>query len=165
MTFIIPARGLIGFRSEFLTDTRGTGILNKLFDGYHPWAGPIPSRTEGSLVADRPGVTTAYALEHIQDRGVLFVGPGMPLYEGLVVGEHARPGDLDVNAAKEKKLTNIRSSTSEEAIRLIPPHQMGLEAALAFVAEDELVEVTPSSIRIRKRVLPKQERPKWNLKT
>jgi len=165
MTFIIPARGLIGFRSEFLTDTRGTGILNKLFDGYHPWAGPIPSRTEGSLVADRPGVTTAYALEHIQDRGVLFIGPGMPLYEGLVVGEHARPGDLDVNAAKEKKLTNIRSSTSEEAIRLIPPHQMGLEAALAFVAEDELVEVTPSSIRIRKRVLPRQERPKWNLKT
>jgi GTP-binding protein len=165
MTFVIPARGLIGFRSEFLTDTRGTGILNKLFDGYHPWAGPIPSRTEGSLVADRPGVTTAYALEHIQDRGVLFVGPGMPLYEGLVVGEHARPGDLDVNAAKEKKLTNIRSSTSEEAIRLIPPHQMGLEAALAFVAEDELVEVTPSSIRIRKRVLARQERPKWNLKT
>ncbi len=165
MTFIIPARGLIGFRSEFLTDTRGTGILNKLFDGYRPWAGPIPSRTEGSLVADRPGVTTAYALEHIQDRGVLFLGPSMPLYEGLVVGEHARPGDLDVNAAKEKKLTNIRSSTSEEAIRLIPPHQMGLEAALAFVAEDELVEVTPSSIRIRKRVLPKQERPKWNLKT
>ncbi len=165
MTFIIPARGLIGFRSEFLTDTRGTGILNKLFAGYHPWAGSIPARSTGSLVADRAGSSTAYALEHIQDRGVLFIGPGMPLYEGLVVGEYSRPGDLDVNAAKEKKLTNIRSSTAEEAIRLIPPHQMGLEEALAFVAEDELVEITPNAVRIRKRVLPRQQRPRWNLKS
>jgi GTP-binding protein len=164
MTFSIPARGLIGFRGEFLTDTRGTGILNKLFDGYEPWSGPIPGRSTGSLVADRPGPTTAYALEHLQDRGVLFLEPGMPLYEGLVVGEHSRPGDLDVNAAKEKKLTNIRNSNAEEAIRLVPPRPMGLEDALAFVAEDELVEVTPLAIRIRKRVLPKQQRPKWNLK-
>jgi GTP-binding protein len=165
MTFIIPARGLIGFRSEFLTDTRGTGILNRLFAGYQPWAGPIPARSTGSLVADRPGPSTGYALEHLQDRGVLFIGPGMPLYEGLVVGEHSRPGDLDVNAAKEKKLTNIRSSTGEETIRLIPPHQMGLEESLAFIAEDELVEVTPGAIRLRKRVLSRQQRPKWNLKS
>ncbi len=165
MTFIIPARGLIGFRSEFLTDTRGTGILNRLFAGYQPWAGPIPARSTGSLVADRPGPSTAYALEHLQDRGVLFIGAGMPLYEGLVVGEHSRPGDLDVNAAKEKKLTNIRSSTGEETIRLIPPHQMGLEESLAFIAEDELVEVTPSAIRLRKRVLSRQQRPKWSLKS
>ena len=164
MTFSIPARGLIGFRGEFLTDTRGTGILNKLFDGYQPWSGLIPGRATGSLVADRPGPTTAYALEHLQDRGVLFLEPGMPLYEGLVVGEHSRPGDLDVNAAKEKKLTNIRNSNAEEAIRLVPPRLMGLEDALSFVAEDELVEVTPLAIRIRKRVLPKQQRPKWNLK-
>jgi GTP-binding protein len=164
MTFSIPARGLIGFRSEFLTDTRGTGILNKLFDGYQPWCGPIPGRATGSLVADRPGPATAYALEHLQDRGVLFLEPGMPLYEGLVVGEHSRPGDLDVNAAKEKKLTNIRSSTSEEAIRLVPPRAMGLDEALAFIAEDELVEVTPRAVRMRKRSLSKQSRPKWNLK-
>jgi GTP-binding protein len=164
MTFLIPARGLIGFRGEFLTDTRGTGILNKLFDGYQPWSGPIPGRATGSLVADRPGVTTAYALDNLQDRGVLFVDPGAPLYEGLVVGEHSRPGDLDVNAAKEKKLTNIRSSTGEESIRLVPPRRLGLEDALAFVGDDELVEVTPKAIRLRKRTLSRQLRPKWNLK-
>ncbi len=165
MTFSIPARGLIGFRGEFLTDTRGTGILNKLFAGYLPWCGPIPGRSTGSLVADRSGPATAYALENLQDRGVLFITPGTPLYEGLVVGEHSRAGDLDVNAAKEKKLTNIRSSTGEDAIRLVPPHTMGLEDALAFVAEDELVEVTPKAIRIRKRALAKQSRPKWSLKS
>jgi len=164
ITFLIPARGLIGFRGEFLTDTRGTGILNKLFDGYQPWCGPIPGRSTGSLVADRPGFTTAYALEHLQDRGVLFVDPGTQLYEGLVVGEHSRQGDLDVNAAKEKKLTNIRSSTGEEAIRLVPPRRLGLEDALAFVGDDELVEVTPKAVRLRKRTLSRQLRPKWNLK-
>jgi GTP-binding protein len=160
MTFTIPSRGLLGFRGEFLADTRGTGILNKLLEGYQPWAGPIPARSTGSLVADRTGKSTAYALENIQERGVLFIGPGTPLYEGLVIGEYSRPGDLDVNASKEKKLTNIRAANADEAIRLVPPHLMGLEEALAFVADDELVEVTPGAIRLRKRTLNRQDRAK-----
>ena len=144
LEFRIPSRGLIGFRSEFLTDTRGTGLLNHLFDGYEPWQGDIPHRTNGALVADRAGRTTAYAIDHLQARGVLFVGPGEPVYEGMIVGENARENDLDVNITKEKKLTNIRASTSDEAVRLTPPRTMYLEQALEWIRDDELLEVTPS---------------------
>jgi GTP-binding protein len=149
----LPSRGLIGYRSEFLTDTRGTGLLNHLFDGYADWQGDIPHRANGAMVADRSGRTTSYAIDHLQPRGVLFVGPGEPVYEGQVVGEHARDNDLDVNITKEKKLTNMRSSTAEEGIRLTPPRLMSLEQYLEWIREDELLEVTPKSLRIRKQRL------------
>ncbi len=161
LEFRIPSRGLIGFRSQFLTDTRGTGLLNHLFDGYEPWHGEIPHRVTGALVADRPGRVTAYALEHIQDRGEMFIEPGERVYEGMVVGENTREEDIDVNIVKEKRLTNMRSSTSEEGVYLFPVHRMSLEQALEWVREDELLEVTPRSLRMRKRVLQANQRPKY----
>ncbi|MGH9383697.1 MAG: translational GTPase TypA [Vicinamibacterales bacterium] len=160
LEFRIPARGLIGFRSIFLTDTKGTGIMNHLFAGWEPWHGPIPSRSTGVLVADRPGVTTAYALSNLQERGVIFIEPGTTVYEGMVIGENSRTSDMDVNVTKEKKQTNMRASTADEAIRLVPPHIMGLEQAIEFINDDELVEVTPKSIRLRKRVLAGNIRPR-----
>jgi GTP-binding protein len=160
MEFRIPARGLIGFRSQFLTDTKGTGIMNHLFAGWEPWHGPIPSRATGALVADRTGVATAYALENLQERGVIFIEPATTVYEGMIIGENSRDNDLDVNVTKEKKQTNMRASTADEAIRLVPPHIMGLEQAIEFINDDELVEVTPKSIRLRKRVLAGNLRPK-----
>lgn len=156
--FRIPSRGLIGYRSQFLTETRGTGILTHLFDGYEPWHGPIPERTNGALVADRMGKTTTYALFHLQPRGILFVGPGVDCYEGMIVGEHNRDVDLDVNVTRGKKLTNIRAAGADEALRLIPPQVMTLEKALEWIASDELVEVTPSRIRLRKKVLQANKR-------
>jgi GTP-binding protein len=153
MEFRIPSRGLLGFRTEFLTDTRGTGIMNHLFDGYVPWQGDIPARATGALVSDRPGRTTAHAIEHLQERGTMFISPGDQVYEGMVVGENARGNDLDVNITKEKKLTNMRASGSDDAVRLVPPRTMSLEQALEFIKDDELVEVTPKAFRLRKRVL------------
>ncbi len=160
LEFRIPSRGLIGFRSEFLTDTKGNGILHTLFEGYEAWHGPIPERATGAMVADRAGATTTYALHHLQERGRLFVPPGAIVYEGMIVGENAKAADLDVNATKEKKLTNIRSSTADEALRLVPHRALSLEQALAWINEDELVEVTPQSIRLRKKVLGARDRPK-----
>jgi GTP-binding protein len=158
MEFRIPSRGLIGFRTEFLSDTRGTGIMNHLFEGYAPWQGDVPHRTTGALVADRPGRTTAYAIENLQPRGEMFIGPGEQVYEGMIVGENARANDLDVNITKEKKLTNMRASTADEAVRLIPPRSMSLEQALEFIKDDELVEVTPKAFRLRKKVLQASRR-------
>lgn len=160
LEFRIPSRGLIGFRSEFLTDTRGTGLLNHLFDGYEPWHGHISRRVTGALVSDRAGKTTTYALYHLQPRGTLFVKENTPVYEGMIVGENAREGDMDVNVTKEKKLTNIRAAGADEALRLIPPRILTLEQALEFIKEDELVEVTPQSIRLRKKILEANKRPK-----
>jgi GTP-binding protein len=151
LEFRIPTRGLIGFRSEFLTDTRGTGVLNHRYMGYEPWTGEIVTRTNGVLVADRNGRITGYALDHLQDRGGLFVRPGQPVYRGMICGKNSRTADLWVNVTKEKKLTNMRASTADDAIRLIPLQEMGLEKALEFVDTDELVEVTPESIRMRKK--------------
>ena len=161
LEFRIPSRGLIGFRSQFLTDTRGTGLLNHLFDGYEAWQGEIPHRTTGALVADRAGKITAYAIEHAQDRGEMFVEPTDRCYEGMIVGENAREEDIDVNIVKEKKLTNMRSSTSEESVHLLPVHKKTLEQALEWIREDELLEVTPQSLRLRKRVLPANVRPRY----
>jgi GTP-binding protein len=158
MDFRLPSRGLIGFRSEFLTDTKGTGIANHLFDGYEPWQGEIAHRGTGALVADRAGRATGNAIEHLQPRGELFISPGDEVYEGMVVGENAREADLDVNITKEKKLTNMRASTADEAIHLVPPRVMSLEQSLEFLAEDELLEVTPVSLRLRKKVLPAVKR-------
>ena len=160
LEFSVPSRGLIGFRSSFLTDTRGTGIINAMFNGYAPWAGDIQRRTNGAMVADREGVATPYAIFHLQERGQMFIAPGTRVYEGMVIGEYSRAGDLDVNIVREKKLTNMRASGHDEAIRLTPPKQMGLEDALDWIADDELVEVTPESIRVRKRVLSQVFRPK-----
>ncbi len=153
MEFRIPSRGLIGFRSEFLTDTKGTGMLNHIFDGYEPWQGDLAHRSTGVLIADRPGKATSYAIENLQPRGVLFVAPGDEVYQGMIVGEHNRPNDLDVNITKEKKLTNMRASSADELIRLVPPTILSLEQALEFVRADELVEVTPKAFRLRKRIL------------
>ncbi|HEX6723705.1 MAG TPA: GTP-binding protein, partial [Gaiella sp.] len=158
LEYLVPARGLIGFRTEFLTETRGTGILHHVFDRYEPWHGELRTRPSGSLVADRRGPTTTFALLNLQERGSLFVGPGVEVYEGMVVGENARAEDLDVNATKEKKLTNIRSSTAEELVRLIPPRPLSLEQALEFIRDDECVEVTPASIRLRKVELSASKR-------
>ncbi len=160
MEFRIPARGLIGFRSQFLTETKGTGIMNHLFAGWEPWHGAIPSRATGALVADRAGVATAYAIWNLQERGEIFIEPGYVVYEGMIIGENARANDLDVNVTKEKKQTNMRASTADEAVRLIPPRRLGLEQAIEFINDDELVEVTPKSIRLRKRVLAGNMRPK-----
>jgi GTP-binding protein len=158
MEYRVPARGLIGFRTEFLTETRGTGILHHVFDGYEPWHGELRSRPTGSLVADRRGPTTAFALLNLQERGQLFVGPGVEVYEGMIVGENARAEDLDVNPTKEKKLTNMRSSTADELVRLIPPRPLSLEQALEFISNDECVEVTPEHVRLRKVELSGQKR-------
>jgi GTP-binding protein len=160
MEFRLPSRGLIGLRTEFLSDTKGTGIMNHVFDGYDVWQGDIAHRTTGSLVADRPGRATAYAIEHLQPRGTMFVAPGDQVYEGMIVGENSRANDLDVNITKEKKLTNMRASTAEATVRLIPPRTMSLEQALEFIREDELAEVTPRSLRLRKRVLQAARRPR-----
>src|SRR5881398_1050827 len=150
MDYLVPARGLIGFRTEFLTETRGTGILHHVFEGWEPWHGELRTRPTGSLVADRRGQATAYAIQALQERGSLFVAPGDDLYEGMIVGENSRDNDLDVNASKPKKLTNMRSATADELVRLIPPRPLSLEQALEFIREDECVEVTPKSIRLRK---------------
>jgi GTP-binding protein len=158
MEYLVPARGLIGFRTEFLTETRGTGILHHVFDRYEPWHGELRTRPTGSLVADRRGAATAFALLNLQERGSLFVGPGVEVYEGMVVGENARAEDLDVNATKEKKLTNIRSASAEELVRLIPPRPLSLEQALELISDDECVEVTPSHVRLRKVELSAQKR-------
>jgi GTP-binding protein len=165
LEFRIPSRGLIGFRSQFLTDTRGTGLFNHLFAGHEPWQGSITKRSTGTLIADRPGKTTTYALHHLQPRGTLFVKENTPVYEGMVIGENTRENDLDVNVIKEKKLTNIRAAGSDDALQLIPPRILSLEQAIEFIKEDELVEVAPSSVRIRKKILESNKRPRYrNLK-
>jgi GTP-binding protein len=156
----VPSRGLIGFRGEFLNDTRGTGIMNTLFNGWAPWVGDIVYRVNGALVCDRSGRTTTYALWHLEPRGKLFLGPQTEVYEGMVIGEHAKTNDLDVNATKEKKLTNVRTVNKDEAQILSPPRNMGLEDAMQWIAEDELVEVTPRSIRLRKKVMQSNLRPR-----
>jgi GTP-binding protein len=158
MEWLVPARGLIGFRTEFLTDTRGTGILHHVFDSYEPWVGELRTRATGSLVADRSGAATSYAMFNLQERGSLFVEPTTEVYEGMIVGENSRADDMDVNITKEKKLTNIRSSTAEELERLVPPRRLSLEQALEFCREDECVEVTPEAVRLRKVVLDAAER-------
>jgi len=158
--YVIPARGLIGFRTEFLTQTRGTGIMHHVFEGYERWSGEIKTRQSGSLVADRTGVVTGYALFNLQERGTLFVAPGDEVYEGMIVGENPRPDDMDVNPTKEKKLTNVRSSTGDELERLIPPRLMSLEQSLEFCREEECLEVTPKNVRIRKVTLDANERAK-----
>jgi GTP-binding protein len=160
LEFHVPTRGLLGIRTEVMTDTRGTAVMNRLFEGYIDWQGDIVRRNTGVLVADRQGETTAYALSHLEDRGELFVGAGTTVYEGMLVGENARPADMDVNVIKGKKLTNMRASTADEAIRLTPHRALNLEQALEFINDDELVEVTPSAIRLRKKVLAANIRPK-----
>jgi len=160
LEFHVPTRGLIGVRTELMTDTRGTAVLNSLLDGWIDWQGEIARRPTGVLVADRTGDTTAYTLNHLEERGELFVGPGTSVYEGMIVGENARPADMDVNVTKAKKLTNMRASTADEAVRLTPHRVLNLEQALEFINTDELVEVTPVAIRIRKRVLAANQRPK-----
>jgi GTP-binding protein len=151
---------LIGFRSQFLTETRGTGIMHHQFATWEPWHGPIPSRPTGALVADRIGPATAYAIANLQERGEMFISPATPVYEGMIVGENSRPADMDVNITREKKQTNMRASTADEAIRLIPPRLLNLEQAIEFINDDELVEVTPTQLRLRKRVLAANQRPK-----
>jgi len=160
LEFRIPTRGLIGFRSQFLTDTKGTGIMNHLFAGWEPWHGAIPARPTGALVADRTGVATPYAIWNLQERGEILIDPAVSVYEGMIIGENARTTDMDVNVTKEKKQTNMRASTADEAIRLIPARKLSLEQAIEFINDDELVEITPKSIRLRKRILASNMRPK-----
>ncbi len=161
--FRVPSRGLIGLRSQVLTDTRGTIVMNSLFDGYTEWQGEIPHRPTGALVADRAGVSTSHALYNLQERGELFIGPGVDVYEGMIIGENAKDTDLDVNVVREKKLTNMRASTSDEAIRLVPHRQLNLEQAIEFIADDEFVEVTPKSLRLRKKTLQSNRRKKSSM--
>lgn len=158
LEFEIPTRGLLGYRSEFMTDTKGEGILNAVFSGYTPYKGEIPTRSRGALVAFEGGESNTYGLYNAQDRGTLFIGPGVRVYEGMIVGENSRPGDLDINVCKKKHVTNLRSSTADEALRLTPPKEMTLEKCLEFIEDDELVEVTPKNIRMRKTILSRQER-------
>jgi len=158
LEFRIPSRGLIGFRSQFLTDTRGTGLLNHLYDGYEPWQGPLSQRQTGALVADRQGISTTYALFHLQPRGVIFIRENTSVFEGMIIGENSRENDLDVNVIKEKKLTNMRAANADDALQLIPPRIMSLEQAIDFIKEDELIEVTPKSIRLRKKILQANRR-------
>ncbi len=160
LEFRIPARGLIGFRSQFMTDTKGTGIMNHIFASWEPWHGAIPARANGALVADRAGVATSYAIYNLQERGEIFIDPATQVYEGMIIGENARPTDMDVNVTKEKKQTNMRASSADEAIRLIPPRKLGLEQAIEFINDDELVEITPKTIRLRKRILAANARPR-----
>ena len=162
MEFKVPSRGLIGLRSEMLTETRGTIVMNTLFDGYIAYQGEIPQRPTGALISDRTGVTTTYALNGLQERGVLFLGDGVDVYEGMIVGENSRDNDLDVNCVREKKLTNMRASSADEALRLVPYKQLTLEQCIEFIADDELVEVTPKSLRMRKKVLQANRRPRRN---
>ena len=161
--FRVASRGLIGLRNQLLTDTRGTIVMNSLFDGYTEWQGEIPHRLTGALISDRGGVTTAYSLWNLQERGELFVGPGVDVYEGMIIGENAKDNDLDVNVVREKKLTNMRASTADEAIRLVPFRQLNLEQAIEFIAEDEYVEVTPKTLRLRKKVLQSNRRKRSSL--
>ncbi len=158
LEFLVPSRGLIGIRSEMMTDTKGTAIMNSLFHGWIEWQGEIPHRPTGALVADRSGKTTGYAIFNLQERGEMFVSPATEVYEGMVVGENARDSDLNVNIVKEKKLTNMRASSADEAIRLVPPRLLNLEQAIEFIADDEFVEVTPISIRLRKKILKANQR-------
>ncbi len=160
LEFRVPSRGLIGLRSEMLTETRGTIVMNTIFDGYMPHQGEIPQRPTGALISDRNGLTTTYSLNGLQERGTLFLGPGVDVYEGMIVGEHSRDNDLDVNVVREKKLTNMRASSADEAIRLVPFKSLNLEQAIEFIAEDEQVEVTPKSLRMRKKILQANRRPK-----
>ncbi len=160
LEFSVPSRGLIGFRSRFLTDTRGTGIMNTLFGGWEPWHGPIQARASGPMVADREGVATPYSVFHIQERGSMFIAPGTRVYEGMVIGEYSRPSELNVNICREKKLTNMRAAGRDEAVVITPHREMGLEAAVEWIDDDELIEVTPNSVRIRKRILDQAHRPK-----
>jgi GTP-binding protein len=156
--FLVPSRGLIGLRNEMLTDTKGTAIMNSLFHGYIEWQGDIPMRSTGVLVADRSGSATAYAIWNLQERGEIFIAPTTEVYEGMIIGENSRADDMNVNIVKEKKLTNMRSSTADEAIRLVPPRVLNLDRAIEFIKEDELVEVTPGSIRLRKKILKANQR-------
>ena len=165
LTFKMPSRGLIGYHGEFLTDTRGTGIMNRLFDGYGPWKGKMEGRRNGSLISNNDGETTQYSLWYLQDRGTLFMNPSERVYTGLIVGEHSRENDLDVNVIQEKKLTNIRAAGKDDAMLLVPPRRMSLEQAIAYIEDDELVEVTPSAVRIRKRYLDPHERKKNDRKS
>jgi GTP-binding protein len=160
MEYLVPARGLIGFRTEFITETRGTGIMHHVFDRWERWAGELLTRTTGVLVSDRRGATVQFALMNLQERGTMFVGPGEEVYEGMIVGENSRTEDIDVNPVKEKHLTNMRSSTSDVLVRLVPHRQLTLEEAMEFVREDECVEVTPKGVRMRKVELGKTERMK-----
>jgi GTP-binding protein len=160
LEFSVPSRGLIGFRSRFLTDTRGTGVANALFNGWEPWHGPIQTRSNGAMVADREGMTTPYAVFHLQERGALFIAPGTRVYEGMVVGEYSRENDLNVNICREKKLTNIRAAGRDENILITPHREMGLEEGIEWIADEELVEVTPQSIRLRKKILKQTDRPR-----
>jgi GTP-binding protein len=158
IAFQVPTRGLIGYHGEFLTDTRGTGIMSRLFHGYAPYKGPIEGRGNGVLISNSGGSAVAYALWYLQERGPLFIDPGTQVYEGMIIGEHSRGNDLEVNPLKQKQLTNIRTTSKDEAIRLTPPRLMTLERAIAYVADDELVEVTPKSVRLRKQLLNPHER-------
>ncbi|NMC27671.1 MAG: translational GTPase TypA, partial [Syntrophomonadaceae bacterium] len=160
LEFLIPARGLIGYRSEFLTDTRGNGVMNNIFDSYHPFKGEIAFRTRGSLVATESGIAVAYGLYGVQERGTLFIGPGVEVYEGMVVGENSRSMDIVVNVCKKKQLTNMRASGADDSLRLTPPLQMSLEKCMEFINDDELLEVTPKSLRLRKMLLNKDDRAK-----
>jgi GTP-binding protein len=160
LEFRIPARGLIGFRSQFMTETRGTGLMHHIFSEWEPWHGPIAARPTGALVSDRSGVATAYAIANLQERGEMFIDPAVAVYEGMIVGENSRPSDMDVNITREKKQTNMRASSADEAIRLIPPRRLSLEQAIEFINDDELVEVTPKNLRVRKRVLAANMRPR-----
>jgi GTP-binding protein len=160
MSFIVPSRGLIGYHGEFLTDTRGTGVMNRLFAGYGPWRGPIEGRGKGVLISTADGVSVSYALWYLEERGPLFIDPGVKVYQGMIIGEHSRGNDLEVNPLREKQLTNIRTTAKDEAIRLTPPRKMTLEQAIAYIGDDELVEITPKSIRLRKAILNPHERKK-----
>jgi GTP-binding protein len=160
MEFKVPSRGLIGLRNEMLTETRGTIVMNSIAGEYIPYQGEIPQRPTGALISDRQGVTTTYSLNGLQERGILFTPAGVEVYEGMIVGEHNRDNDLDVNVIREKKMTNMRASSADEAIRLVPVKAMNLEQAIEFIAEDEMVEVTPKSLRLRKKVLQANRRPK-----
>jgi GTP-binding protein len=158
LTFHIPSRGLIGYHGEFLTDTRGTGIMNRMFSGYEPWAGPIEGRRAGSLISSESGNAVHYALFYLQERGTMFVNPGDAVYVGMILGEHSRESDLEINPIKEKKLTNIRAAGKDDAMLLVPPRRMSLEQAIAYIEDDERVEVTPTAVRLRKRYLDPNER-------
>ncbi len=162
LTYRIPARGLFGYRSEFLTDTRGTGIMHHRFLEYGPWAGPLSGRSRGTLVSMDSGVIVAFALANLAERSTLFVSPTDPVYEGMIIGENSRPGDMDVNPTREKKMSNMRSKSTDENIQLEPPRVMTLESALEYIEEDELIEVTPAAIRLRKRHLSANDRKKMS---
>ena len=162
LTFLAPSRGLIGYHGEFLTDTRGTGLMYRIFHGYGPWKGNIEGRRNGVLISNAAGETVTYALWYIEERGPLFVGSGAKTYPGMIIGEHSRGNDLEVNPLKEKQLTNIRTTAKDEAIRLTPPRKMNLEQAIAYIQDDELVEVTPKSVRLRKRLLDANARKRYS---